>query len=78
MDKGIVSTKIYDKRDDLDIINVQSLGVTLMMSVYLNLHAHVNDFNSRIKFSNGKLQKQGYQYHELNKSIFLFYRRHYE
>ena len=37
----IVSTKIYDKRDDFnfDIVNFPSLNVPLMVCIYLNLFA---------------------------------------
>ena len=37
----IVSTKIYDKRDDFnfDIVNFPSLNVPLMVYIYLNLFA---------------------------------------
>ena len=56
-----VSTKIFDKRDDLILILLifrslvaMSLGVPLMVCVYLirfaKASSHVNDFNSRNKF----------------------------
>ena len=37
----VVSTKIYDKRDDFnfDIVNFPSLDVPLMVYIYLNLFA---------------------------------------
>ena len=36
---GTVSTKIYDKRDDFDIVNCPFLDVPLMVYIYLNLFA---------------------------------------
>ena len=89
----IVSTKIYDKRDDFDfdIVNFLFLDgdVTQRPSYgvysYLNLFAlpdrassHVHDFNNRNKFLTAKLLKQGYQYHKLRKAFSKFYRRHFE
>ena len=44
---GIVSTKIYDKRDDFD---------------FTGASCHVNDFHSRNKFLIAKLQKHDYRY----------------
>ena len=65
----IVSTKIYDKRDDFnfDIVNfpfldAMSLNVSVMVYIYLNLFrasSHVTDFNNRNKFLTAKLLKQG-------------------
>ena len=66
----IVSTKIYDKRDDFnfDIVNFPFLDgdVPLMVYIYLICFArassHVTDFNNRNKFLTAKLLKQGYRY----------------
>ena len=58
-----------------------SLGVLLMVIMYLNLFAkcrpswHVSDFKSRNKLLTAQLRKQGYRYRKLRKG---FYRRHYE
>ena len=72
----IVSTKIYDKRDDFDfeIVNFPFLDVDVPRStsygVYISQHirfarasSHVTDFNTRNKLLTQKLLKQGYWYH---------------
>ena len=76
MQNDIVSTKIYDERDDFnfDIVNFPFLDgdVPFMVS------SHVTDFNNRNKFFTAKLLKQGYRYHKLRKAFSQFYRRHFE
>ena len=87
----IVSTKIYDKRDDFnfDIVNFPFLDGDVPQrpsySVYISqlIHfarasLHVTDFNNRNKFLTAKLLKQGYRYHKLRKAFSKFYRRHFE
>ena len=68
--------KIYDKRDDFDIVNFpildgdvpqrRSYGVYIShFFCFARASAHVNDFNNRNKFLTAKLLKQGYRYHKL-------------
>ena len=72
----IVSTEIYDKRDDFDfeIVNFQFLDGDVPRStsygVYISqlirsarASSHVADFNTRNKLLTQKLLKQGYRYH---------------
>ena len=79
---GIVSTKIYGKRDDfnLEIVNFPFLDGDVPHSpsygVYASQHirfarvcSNVDEFNARNKFLTSKLLKQGYQYHKLRKSF---------
>ena len=76
----IVSTKIYDKRDDFnfDIVNFPfldgdvpqrpSYGVYISQLIrFARAYSHVSDFNNRNKFLTTKLLKQGYRYHKLRK-----------
>ena len=71
----IVSTKIYDKRDDFDfeIINFPfsdsgvprstSYGVYISQLIrFARTSSYVADFNTRNKLFTQKLLKQGYQY----------------
>ena len=87
----IVSTKIYDKRDDFDfdIVNFPfldgdvpqrpSYGVYISQLIrFARASSHVTDFNNRNKFLTAKLLKQGYRYHKLRKAFSKFYRRHFE
>ena len=87
----IVSTKIYDKRDDFnfDIVNFPfldgdvpqrpSYGVYISQLIrFARASSHVTDFNYRNKFLTAKLLKQGYRYHKLRKAFSKFYRRHFE
>ena len=86
----IVSTKIYDKRDDftVDIVNFPfldgdvpqrpSYGVFIYLNFFARASLHVTDFNNRNKFLTAKLLKQGYRYHKLRKAFSKFYRRHFE
>ena len=89
----IVSTKIYDKRDDFnfDIVNFPFLDgdvpqcPSFMVCIYISqlirfarASSHVTDFNNSNKFLTAKLLKQGYRYHKLRKAFSNFYRRHFE
>ena len=87
----IVSTKIYDKRDDFnfDIVNFPfidgdvpqrpSYGLYISQLIrFARASLHVTDFNNRNKFLTTKLLKQGYRYHKLRKAFSKFYRRHFE
>ena len=86
----IVSTKVYDKRDDFnfDIVNFPfldddvpqrpSYGVYISQLIrFARASLHVTDFNDRNKFLTDKLLKQGYRYHKLRKAFSKFYRRHF-
>ena len=74
----IVSTKIYDKRDDFDfeIVNFSfldgdvprstSYGVYISQLIrFARASSYVADFNTRNKLLTQKLLKQGYRYHDL-------------
>ena len=87
----IVSTKIYDKRDDFnfDIVNFPfldgdvpqrpSYGVYISQLIrFARASSHVTDFNNRNKFLTAKHLKQCYRYHKLHKAFSKFYRRHFE
>ena len=76
----IVSTKIYDKRDDFDfeIVNFLFLDGYVPRStsygVYISqlirfARASSTDFNTRNKLLTQKLLKQGYLHHKLRKSF---------
>ena len=87
----IVSTNIYEKRDDFDFEMV--IFPSLNGDVPLSLHhlesislnsfvsarasSHVADFNTHNKLLTQKLLKQGYQYHKLCKTFSKFYRRYF-
>ena len=87
----IVSTKIYDKRDDFDfdIVNFPfldgdipcstSLGVYISQLIrFARASSYVADFNTRNKLLTQKLLKQGYWYHKLCKTFSLLYRRYHD
>ena len=87
----IVSTKIYDKRNDFnfgmvnfpfldgDVPQPLSYGVYISQLIrFARASLHVTDFNNRSKFVTAKLLKQGYRYHKLRKAFSKFYRRHYK
>ena len=87
----IVSTKIYDKRDDFDfeIVNFPfldgdvsrstSYGVSISQLIrFARASSIVADFNTHNKLLTKKLLKQGYQYHKLRKTFSKFYRRYYD
>ena len=74
----IVSTKIYDKRDDFDfeIVNYHfldgdvsrstSYGVYISQRIsFVRASSYVADFNTRNKLITQKLLKEGYPYHKL-------------
>ena len=85
---GLVSYKIYDKRDDFDydIVNfpfwMAMFHVVPFMECifprFASVSSHVEDFNARNKCLTSKLLKQGYRSHKLRKTFSKFYRRHYE
>ena len=88
---GIVSSKIYEKRDDFDfdIVNFPfldgdvprhpSYGVYISQLIrFARVCSHVVDFNTRNKCLTAKLLKQGYRYHKLRKAFSKFYRQHYK
>ena len=86
---GFVSSKIYYKRDDFDIVTFPfldgdvprrpSYGVYISQLIrFARVCSHVDDFNTRNKCLTAKLLKRGYRYHKLRKAFSMFYRRHYE
>ena len=87
----IVSSKIYDKRDDFnfeivyfpfldgDVPQRPSYGVYISQLIrFARASLHVTDFNNRNKFLTAKLLKQGYWYHKLRKTFSKFYHWHFE
>ena len=87
----IVSTKIYDKRDDFDFEIVDfpfldgdvprstSYGVYISQLIrFGRASSYVADFNTRNKLLTQKRLKQGYWYHKLRKTFSKFYRRYYD
>ena len=86
---GFVKTKIYDKRDDFDIVNFPfldgdvprsaSYGVYISQLIrFARVSSHVDDFNTRNKVLTAKLLRQGYRYHKLRKAFYKFYWRHFD
>ena len=82
---GIVSSKIYDKRDDLvnlpfldgDVPRSPSYGVYISQLIrFARVCTNVDDFNNRNLFLTAKLLKQGYRYHKIWKAFSKFYHRH--
>ena len=86
---GIVSFKIYDKRDDLnfeivnfpfldgDVPRSPSYGVYISQLIrFAKVWSNVDDFNNRNLFLTAKLLKQGYRYHKIRKAFSKFYHRH--
>ena len=80
LSNDIVSTKIYDKRDDFDfeIVNFPfldgdvprstSYGVYISQLIrFARASSYVADFNTRNKLLTQKLHKQGYRYHKFAK-----------
>ena len=78
---GFVSSKIYDKLDDFDIVNFPLLDGDVprrpSYRVYISQLirfarkcSHVDDFNTRNKRLTAKLLVQGYGYHKLRKAFF--------
>ena len=87
----VVSTKIYDKRDDfvfeivdfpfLDSVVTRSTSYGVYISQLIRFaraSSDVADFNTRNKLLTQKLLKQGYQYHKLRKTFSKFCRRYYD
>ena len=87
----IVSTKIYDKRDDFDfeIVNFPfldgdvprstSYGVYIsQLNRFARASSYVAEFNALNKLLTQKRLKQGYRYHKLLKTFSKFYRRYYD
>ena len=82
----IVSTKIYDERDDFgfeivnflfldgDVPRSTSYGVYISQLIrFARASSIVTDFNTRNKFLTQNLLKQGYRYHKLRKTFSKFY-----
>ena len=87
----IVSTKIYDKRDEVDfeIVNFPfldgyvpestSYGVYISQLIrFARASSDVTDFSTGNKLLTQKPLKQGYQYHKLCKTFSKFYRQYYD
>ena len=88
---GIVSFKIYDKRDnfnfeivnfpflDGDVPRSPSYGVYISQLIrFARVCSNVDDFSNRNLFLTAKLLKQGYRYHKIRKAFSKFYYRHSE
>ena len=88
---GIVSSKIYDKRDDFDfeIVNFpfldggvprsRSYGVYISQLIrFARVCSNDDDFNSGNLFLTAKLLKHGYRYHKIRKAFSKFYHGHSE
>ena len=87
----MVSSKIYDKRDDFDfdIVNFPfldgdvprraSYGVYISQLIrFARVYNYLVDFNARNKCLTSKLLQQVYRYHKLRKTFSKFYHRHYQ
>ena len=87
----IVSSKIYDKRDDFnfeivnfpfldgDVPRSPSYGVYISQLIrFARVFSNVDDYNNRSLFLTAKLLKKGYGYHKLRKVFSKFYHRHSE
>ena len=87
----IVSTEIYDKRDnsDFEIVIFPFLDGDVPCStsycIYISqlirfarASSYITDFNTHNKLLTQKLLKQGYRYHTLGKTFSKFYRRYYD
>ena len=81
---GIVSSKIYDKRNDFnfeivnfpfldgDVPRSPSYGVYISQLIrFARVCSYVGDFSNRNLFLTAKLLKQGYRYHKIRKKHFL-------
>lgn len=88
IDKGVISSKIYDKRDDFnfnivnfphldgDVPKATSYGVYISQLIrFARACTSVEDFNNRNILITEKLLKQGYRYHKLRKTFTKFYFR---
>ena len=91
LSNDIVSTKIYDKRDDFDFEMVYfpfldgdiprstSYGGYISQLIrFARASSYVADFNTRNKLLTQELLKQGYLYHKLCKTFSKFYRLYYD
>ena len=91
MTNGMVSSGIYDKRDDFgfevvdfpflggDVPRSPSCGVCVPRLVrFARVCSNVDDFNNRNLFLTAKLLKQGYRYHEIREAFSGFCHRHSE
>ena len=77
--QGFVSSKIYDKSDDFDIVNFPFWMATFLMSPYgvyisqlirfARVSSNLSDLNARNKTLILKLLQYGYRYHDLRKAI---------
>ena len=87
----IVSSKMYDKRDDFnfeivnfpfldgDIPRSPSYGVYISPLIcFTRVWLNVVDFNNRNLFLTAELLKQGYRYHKIRKAFSKFLHRHSE
>ena len=87
----MVSSKIYDKRDDFnfeivnfpffdgDVSRSPSYGVYISQLIrFARVCSYVEEFNNRNLFLTAKLLKQGYRYHKIRKAFYKFYHRHSE
>ena len=83
---AIVSSKIYDKRDDFnfEIVNFPFLDGDVPHSPFYGVYvsqlirfarvcSNVDDFNNRNLFLTAKLLKQGYRYYKIRKAFSKFY-----
>ena len=88
---GIVSSKIYDKRDDFnfeivnfpfldgDVPRSPSYGVYISQLIrFARVCSNVDAFNNRNLSLTAKLSKQGYTYYQIRKAFSKFYHRHSE
>ena len=88
---GIVSSKIYDKRDDFnfeivnfsfldgDVYRPPSYGVYISHRIrFARECSNVDDFNNRNLILTAKLIKHGYRYHKIRKAFSTFYHGHSE
>ena len=87
----MVSTTIYEKREDFDfeIVNFPfldgdvprstSYGVYISQRIrFARTSSYITDLITRNKLLTQKLLKQGYPYHKLRKTFSKFYRRYYD
>ena len=88
---SIVSSKIYDQRDDFnfEIVNFPFLDGDVPRSPSCGLYisqlirfarvcSNVDDFNNRNLILTAKLLKQGYRYLKIRKAFSKYYHRHSE
>ena len=88
---GIVSSKIYDKRDDFnfetvnytfldgDVPRSPSYGIYISQLIrFAWVCSNVHDFNNRNIFLTANSLKQGNRYHKIQKAFSKFYHRHSE